>query len=320
MCVVLYPSKRQRLHHYSLSITLLLVVSSCRSFYNFVMNSHPLVATDCTDAVRQQFVASNSGSGGARGGVGKNHSKLVASETPSALENKIASVIAKCSPLIVTVSGCNNKGKEEGTRKSVKIRMDTVSLGRARLLRSNIVDTTHTSSKSSSDKSSSSVRCVTNVVPPSWMAPFTFPGELPVMSIPTRRHPTLVLQLPQPLGGPVQLHPRDSHAGLACMMDGSLALFYMPPMAFYESLPSSSSSSSSSSTKDTGEDKHPPETKMDDDSTMQKQWVMETLEEVERNRVGNLVYFVPPPSDETQYFITCAAFGKDGDIVWAVTK
>ena len=319
MCVVLYPSKRQRLHHYSLSITLLLVVSSCRSFYNFVMNSHPLVATDCTDAVRQQFVASNSGSGGARGGAGKKHSELVPYETtttPSALEKKIASVIAKCSPLIVTVSGCNNKGKEEGTRKSVKIRMDTVSLGRARLLRSNIVDTTHTSSKSSSDKSSSSVRCVTNVVPPSWMAPFTFPGELPVMSIPTRRHPTLVLQLPQPLGGPVQLHPRDSHAGLACMMDGSLALFCMPPIAFYEALPSSSSSSN----KDTGEDKLPPETKLDDDITTQKQWLMDTLEEVERNRVGNFVYLVPPPSDETQYFITCAAFGKDGDIVWAVTK
>ena len=316
MCVVLYPIKRQRLHHYSLSITLLLAVTSWRSFCIIAINSHPLVATDCTDAVRQQFVASNSGSGGARGGVGKKHSKLVASETPSALENKIASVIAKCSPLIVTVSGCDNKGKEEGTRKSVKIRMGTVSLGRARLLRSNIVDTTQTSSKSISDKSTPSVRCVTNVVPPSWMAPFTSPGELPVMSIPTRRHSTLVLQLPQPLGGPVQLHPRESHAGLACMMDGSLALFCMPPMAFYEALPSSSSSSN----KDTGEEKLPPETKLDDDITTQKQWLMDTLEEVERNRVGNFVYLVPPPSDETQYFITCAAFGKDGEIVWAVTK
>lgn len=314
ICVVLYPIKRQRLLHYSLSITLLLALTSWRSFCIIAINSHPLVATDCTDAVRQQFVASNNGTGGA----GKKHSKLVANETtttPSALEKKIASVVALCSPLIVTVSGCNTEGKEEGTRKSVKIRMDTVSLGRARLLRSNIVDTTQTSSKSSSDKSSSSVRCVTNVVPPSWVAPFTSPGELPVMSIPTRRHSTLVLQLPQPLGGPVQLHPRESHAGLACMMDGSLALFCMPPMAFYEALPSSSSSSNMD-----GEDKLPPETKLDDDITTQKQWLMDTLEEVERNRVGNFVYLVPPPSDETQYFITCAAFGKDGDIVWAVTK
>jgi hypothetical protein len=267
----------------------------------FQTHSHPLVATDCTDAVRRQFLAGNRG--------GKKGSKINDDDdSPAGLAKKKAAVISKCPPLMTTLSD-NTVG--EGKYDSITLRMDTVSLGRARLLRSNIVDSTNTSSScSNSRRSSSSLYSVTPVD-----APCNTSGEEPYMSIPTLRHPTLVLQLPQPLGGPVQLHPRQSHAGLVCMMDGSLALFYMPPMAYYEALPSM--------LKESGDDDSPSKMKIDDDSNVRKQWVIDALEEVERNRVGNLVFLVPPPSDaddSSQYFITCAAFGKDGDIVWAVTK
>ncbi len=116
----------------------------------------------------------------------------------------------------------------------------------------------------------------------------------------------------------MQLHPRETHAGLACMMDGSLALFYLPPMAYYEALPSSIP------VMENDKDDGPSKMMIGDDdyNIMRKQWAMNALEEVERKRVGNLVFLIPSPpeSDASQYFITCAAFGKDGDIVWAVTK
>ncbi len=118
----------------------------------------------------------------------------------------------------------------------------------------------------------------------------------------------------------MQLHPRESHAGLACMMDGSLALFYLHPMAYYEALPSSLP------VTENDEDEGPSKMMINNDNqhynTMRKQWAMNALEEVERKRVGNLLFLISPPpeSDATQYFITCAAFGKDGNIVWAVTK
>ena len=64
-----------------------------------------------------------------------------------------------------------------------------------------------------------------------------------------------------------------------------------------------------------------------------KKWVMGLLKEEEAGRVGNLAYLVPPPRDDyeswagkksaasqPQYFITCAAFGKHGQVLWAVTK
>ena len=98
------------------------------------------------------------------------------------------------------------------------------------------------------------------------------------------------------------------------MIDGSLALFYMPPMAFYETFPSSII---------VGKDNSVPPRKEvasrlnnDDD----KKWVANVLKEEEMNRVGNILYLVPPGSMEEDYFITCAAFGKDGEVIWAVTK
>ena len=96
------------------------------------------------------------------------------------------------------------------------------------------------------------------------------------------------------------------------MIDGSLALFHVPQMAFYETLPSLLANS-----------------RKDESSTMniddvRKQWVIDALEVEEQNRVGNLVLLVPPPKPDdplgSQYFITCASFGKNGDVVWAVTK
>ena len=93
------------------------------------------------------------------------------------------------------------------------------------------------------------------------------------------------------------------------MIDGSLALFYMPPMAFYETFHSSII---------VGKDNVPSKkgANLNDD----KKWVANALKEEEMNRVGNILYLVPPGSMEEDYFITCAAFGKDGEVIWAVTK
>lgn len=297
-----YPS-----HHYHARTHIHILLLLCRFFFHCCQksNSHPLVATDCTDAVRRQFFAGNVR------GAGKKDPKYggEVEETPSALEKKKATVIAKCPPLVATLSE-NNNNEGGVTHERITIRMETVSLGRARLLRSNIVNTQMSSN--STDRSSS--HSITPVVASSCTS------EEPFMSVPTRRHPTLVLQLPQPLGGPVQLHPRESHAGLACMMDGSLALFYLHPMAYYEALPSSLP------VTENDEDEGPSKMMINDNddhyNTMRKQWAMSALEEIERKRVGNLLFLISPPpeSDATQYFITCAAFGKDGNIVWAVTK
>jgi len=128
----------------------------------------------------------------------------------------------------------------------------------------------------------------------------------------------------------VELHPHDGHAGLACMIDGSLALFWIPPMAFYETLHDGKESLPA-----------PLSAKATILETNEKKRIMKLLKEEEAGRVGNLAYLVPPPKEEganqrmtpsssakktssssnkPQYFITCAAFGKHGQVIWAVTK
>ena len=188
----------------------------------------------------------------------------------------------------------------------VRIRKETVSLGRwARLLRSDVVGVGGGGGGSPPPP---------RPVPASPSGPGAAPSDI---RVPARRHPALVLELPRPLGGPVQLHPRDGHAGLACMIDGSLALFRMPPAAYHEALPSMMAGDGAGDDDDEG------------DSRRTRGWVAELLEEEERSMAGKLAYVVPPqgngplpPGDppRPQYFITCAAFGKNGDVLWAVTK
>lgn len=249
-----------------------------------LFSSHPLVSTDCTDAAKKQFIE-----GGGKDVTSENVKRLD-------IEEKKHSIISK-SPLLVAM--VPPPSPEEGDR--VAIQLETVSLGCARLLRSNMVTT---SSPSSVEP------LVKPVLPDATQSQADISEKYKhTMRVPTRRHPALILELPAPLGGPCSLHPHDSHAGFACMNDGSLALFWMPPMAFYETI-------------------HAPITGAIAGDIESKQWVVNLLNDEDLSRVGNLQYLVPPPGGKEssssdpnpEYFITCAAFGKNGDVIWAATK
>ena len=231
-------------------------------------NTHPLVSTDCTDAVKRQYLEEHSNKE-----VIKKIEKM-----QTTFEEKKTKVTSRSPPIMVELNTPDN-GK-------IPIQIKTVSIGRARLLKSKIVDINTTPKKSLMKQISS-----TSVV-----------DKMEIINIPARRYSTLLLELPQPLGGPVQLHPHDdSHTGLACMIDGSLGLFLIPHLAYYETLTST----------DTGI------AEVDE----RKKSVMKLLKDNDLCRVGTLGYIVPPPqASNPNYFITCAAFGKHGDVIWAVTK
>ena len=87
-------------------------------------------------------------------------------------------------------------------------------------------------------------------------------------------------------------------------------------MAFYETFPSSIIIGKNDTVTPPRKEVASRLNNNDDD----KKWVAKVLKEEEMNRVGNILYLVPPGSMEEDYFITCAAFGKDGEVIWAVTK
>lgn len=122
--------------------------------------------------------------------------------------------------------------KLDGERAGVELQ--TSSWGRARLLRG---DTVTSNTQTNTCLSSAAVLSSTPT-----------PECSTTTTAHCMRHPILVLELPRPLGGPTQLHPHHSSTGLACLDDGSLVLFYIPPIAFYETLPSPPGSNDS--TKD----------------------------------------------------------------------
>ena len=262
-----------------------------------------MVSTECTDAVRRQYLAENGGK-----------DVLKDNEKSLSFEAKMAHIIATSPTIMVTVPGVNESSAEQ-----ISVRLETKSIGRARLLRSNIVDM------------NKPVRSQVKLMSPSSMliggdsvSMKLFDDKNPV-NVPTTRHQTLLLELPQPLGGPVQLHPRDSQSGLACMIDGSLALFHIPPLAFYETIINDSDVVVPEKTVTNTDNAKKPVDDGDSDNERRK-WVMKLLREEESKKVGNLVYLVPPykqsssNDDSSQYFITCATFGKHGDVIWAVTK
>lgn len=51
-----------------------------------------------------------------------------------------------------------------------------------------------------------------------------------------RRYPTLVFSFPHPVGGSLQIHPRETTAGLAVLSNGSLVVFWAPPWAWEEEI------------------------------------------------------------------------------------
>lgn len=112
--------------------------------------------------------------------------------------------------------------KLDGER--VGLELQTSSWGKARLLRGNVA-----TSNTETNKCLSSAAVLSSTPTPKCSTSTT---------VHCMRHPILILELPRPLGGPTQLHPHHTSIGLACLDDGSLVLFYIPPIAFYETLPS----------------------------------------------------------------------------------
>eukprot|EP00978_Attheya_sp_CCMP212_P011940 scaffold29649_cov47-Attheya_sp.AAC.5 len=141
-------------------------------------------------------------------------------------------------------------------------------------------------------------------------------SALPIAGPPPKRYQTVVMSFPQPVGGAVQLHPRDGCAGLACLEDGSLILFRFPSASFHEScVPQQASTSSAPASR------------------------AAALLKQERDKVGKIYYLVKPSSSleetiedggednqkkdestKSSYFVTCAAFDKNGKQIYAVTK
>lgn len=247
-------------------------------------NSHPQVSLDCAEAAKREWMTKQTGNA------------ISKEEDESGIHLKTPSVYASFQKL---------DGEQVG------LELQTSSWGRARLLRGDVVTSnTHANKCISSSavlSSSPSPQCSTTT------------------TVQCVRHPTLVLELPLPLGGPAQLHPQDSSTGLACLQDGSLVLFYIPKIAFYESLSVAPGSCC-------GTNEAEP---------------LEILKRDEPMRVGNIGMFIvscaivmssvlstynpihfaavltDPPQceeDDSSFFITCAAFGKDGEEIYAATR
>ena len=165
-------------------------------------NSHPQVSLDCAVAAKREWMAKQSGNAASK----EDDKNSLFLETPS--------VYASFHKL-------------DGER--VGLELQTSSWGRARLLRGDVV-----ASNAHPIKCLSSSAAVLSSSPT--------PECFTTTTVHCMHHHTIVLELPRPLGGPVQLHPKDSNTGLACLHDGSLVLFYIPPIAFYETLPTPSES------------------------------------------------------------------------------
>mmetsp|Transcript_28152 Transcript_28152/g.44299 ORF Transcript_28152/g.44299 Transcript_28152/m.44299 type:complete len:725 (-) Transcript_28152:66-2240(-) len=176
--------------------------------------------------------------------------------------------------------------KLDGER--VGLELQTSSWGKARLLRGNVA-----TSNTETNKCLSSAAVLSSTPTPKCSTSTT---------VHCMRHPILILELPRPLGGPTQLHPHHTSIGLACLDDGSLVLFHIPPIAFYETLPSPPGSVTSEKAKDAE--------------------MLDIMKHDESRRVGNIAYLTDPlkSEEDNSYFITCAAFGKNGDEVYAATK
>ena len=303
-------------------------------------NTCPSVATDCTFAIRKQFLASNKISNINDNISGNNR---IENNTSSEKAKKVSDIAQWATiPPPPPGYGSNNSSPgfkdtmmdnsrssgASGDEARIIICKETASLGtEARLLRCEVVDAGMGGYPYSIPLPQQQQQ---------HMMMMNFKNNA-IIRVPSRRYPTLVLELPQPLGGPVQLHPHDSHAGLVCMMDGSLALFWLPPVAYHEALSTEICTSDNNKTL-TGLVNE--EGGLDDNSKgINMEWVVESLEREERSMAGNLAYIVAPPPpilkleengrppQQPQYFITCATFGKntsgnkgEGDIIWAVTR
>ena len=306
-------------------------------------NTHPQASLDCAQAVRRQWLSGQGAdaAGGERecGGEydddlltprGKNRRDGFADVSPSVMTSLVSPSPGnegEQQDLSTTPASQHRrqlleKGSpkesfydESGSGERIHVRLETVSFGRARLLRGGVLslDRRPSSSPSLNESSfpSSSYSKHADASPTQQLAPSTMTSyssltgndssnsrttmeiqrsyALPdAITVPTMRHTTLVLELPQSLGGPAQLHPRDNHAGLACMIDGSLALFWIPPVAFYEALPSLVADDQGGVSSAKGGRKRSKDNNIEKGNNEKFRLVRRLLEEEEANRVGNV--------------------------------
>lgn len=125
-----------------------------------------------------------------------------------------------------------------------------------------------------------------------------------------RRYQTIVLTLPSPVGHTAQIHPVDANAALISCMDGSLLMVRFPHKGFLEQV--------TGSVKQLSTEANLP------GSLDPTRW-SESVRRTEREKVGKLFYLnlPPPPNNEAhkqKYFVTTAALGKQGEMVFGATQ
>eukprot|EP00559_Dactyliosolen_fragilissimus_P007342 CAMPEP_0184868020 /NCGR_PEP_ID=MMETSP0580-20130426/28781_1 /TAXON_ID=1118495 /ORGANISM="Dactyliosolen fragilissimus" /LENGTH=427 /DNA_ID=CAMNT_0027368629 /DNA_START=155 /DNA_END=1435 /DNA_ORIENTATION=- len=120
------------------------------------------------------------------------------------------------------------------------------------------------------------------------------------------------MSLPKPVGGSIEIHP-DGFSGLACMNDGSLVIFRFPDKTCCGTLSSSLYDSQ-------GKDKNDLNQNVGEKVKEDERRFQSSLNH-DNYSMANLVYLVPPPLvGKKHHHVTCATFGKKGDIVYAATK
>jgi hypothetical protein len=264
------------------------------SILRYVDNSHPGVAWDCAERLRNAVMmttkvesSNNQASLGSVGGGGKTtggdgESKTTSGGGGSSIAEQI---LKEAQELVKTVylRNYNSAGEEIDT----PLDLNVTSIGGGRLLTTrqkphshpSLVNTSTSSIGGDNDKPHTTVQCI--------------------------RHPYILYQLPQPLGGTVQFHWIHDDIGLVSMLDESLALIHIPSVAFYELLLPDNNDEAATNTD-------------------------ALLKEADANNLsGNLMYLIPPPNNEggvdganNPYSVLCATFGKGRheNIIYAVTK
>ena len=231
-------------------------------------NSHPSVAWECAEATRRATLLDQSNGGGSK------NSAISVGQREVDLSDKIQD---ECDAELTRDVSLQQRNSDARTYFQLKV----ISAGKGRLLES---------------RTDSRISSISNL-------PSQQQQELRT-TVPCIRHPYILFQLPQPLGGACQLHPAHNDIGMARLMDSSLVLFHVPPMAFYEMMPYGAASSAGVELR-------------------------HLLEKEEANRAGNILYPVPSVSDKRgdststkHYSVNCAAFGKGKheNRLYAITK
>lgn len=246
-------------------------------------NSHPVVAWECGEITRN---TTNLEKKGGKATVGN------AGEGETSLDQKILQESDSEAPAIFYW--------RNGFGEDIPLYLKATSLGKGRLLQSR-------------DKEFS-----ISVRPSPSLQESSTKNKLPNTTVPCVRHSTVLFELPQPLGGPCQFHESYEGIGMARLMDSSLILFHIPPVAFYEMLPGQATSN----------DNHIEHAHTYSNVDMELCYLLEVEE---ANMAGNFLYIIPPtPTSETSqaststpnYSVICAAFGKGkyDNMLYALTK